>query len=90
MALSPTTIGEVDSILEGTSRNIWNLLYTFPRVGLHASTEELEHNIATIWEDYCGSAIRSWTQIQNDEGALGVTAKVSLRQAAEKYKKLPL
>ena len=25
MALSPTTMGEVDSILEGTSRKIWNL-----------------------------------------------------------------
>jgi hypothetical protein len=48
MALSPTTMGEVDCILEGTSRKIWNLLDTFPRAGLHAPTEELGLNIPTI------------------------------------------
>jgi hypothetical protein len=86
MALSPTAIAEVDSILEGTSRKIWHLPNTFPRAGLHAPTEELGLSIPTIWEDYCGSAIRSWTQILNDEGALGVTARASYVQAAETFK----
>ena len=84
MTLSPTAMGEVDSILEGTSRRIWNLPQTFPRAGLHAPIEELGLNIPTIWEDYCGTAVRSWTQILNDEGALGATARASLKQAATK------
>ena len=71
MALSPTAMAEMDSILEGTSRKIWHLPNTFPRAGLHAPVEELGLNIPTVWEDYCGSAIRSWTQILNDEGASG-------------------
>ena len=79
MALSPTSIGEVDSILKGTSRKIWNLPNAFPRADLHAPTEELGLGIPTIWEDYCDSAIRSWNQILNDEGALRVTAKASVR-----------
>ena len=61
MALSPTAMAEVDSILEGTSRKIWHLPNTFPRAGLHAPSEELGLNIPTVWEDYCGSAIGSWT-----------------------------
>jgi hypothetical protein len=77
MALFPTTMEEVDNILEDTSRKIWHLPNTFPRAGLHAPTEELGLNIPTVWEDYFGPAIRSWTQILNDEGALGVAAKAS-------------
>jgi hypothetical protein len=48
MALSPTTMTEVDSILEGTSTKVWNLPNTFPRAGLHASSEELGLNIPTV------------------------------------------
>ncbi len=59
MALSPTAMAEVDSILEGTSSKIGHLPHTFPRAGLHTLAEELELNIPTVWEDYCGSAIRS-------------------------------
>ena len=79
-----------DSILEGTSRKIWHLPNTFPRAGLHAPAEELGLNIPTVWEDYCGSAIRTWTQILNDEGALGVAAKASHAQAAQKFIHWPL
>jgi hypothetical protein len=90
MALFSTTMAEVDSILEGTSRKIWHLPNSFPRAGLHAPSEELGLNIRTVWEDYCGYAIRSWTQILNDEGALGVTARASYTQAAQKFKHWPL
>jgi hypothetical protein len=90
MALSPNAMGEVDSILEGTSRKILNLPNTFPRAGLHATAEELGLNIPTVWEDYCGSAVRSWTQIINDEGTLGTTARISLRQVTGKFKNWPL
>ena len=62
MALSPTTMGEVDSILEGTSRKSWNLPNTFSRAGLHAPTDELGLDIPIVWEDYYGSVIRSWTK----------------------------
>jgi len=90
MALSPTAMAEVDSILEGTYRKIWHLPNTFPRAGLQAPSEELGLNLPTIWEDYCGSAIRPWTQILNNEGALGVTARASYTQAAEKFNHRPL
>ena len=90
MALSPASMAEVDSILEGTTRKIWHLPNTFPRAGLHAPADELGLNIPTVWEDYCGSAIRSWTQILNDEGALGATARASLHQATTKFKNWPL
>jgi hypothetical protein len=83
-------MAEVDSILEGTSRKIWNLPNTFPRAGLHAPPEELGLNIPTVWEDYRGSAIRSWTQVLNDKGALGVTAMASYTQAAQNFKHWPL
>ena len=86
MALSPTAMVEVDSILEATSRNIWHLPNTFPRAGLHTPADELGLNIPTVWEDNCGSAIRSWTQILDDEGALGVAARASYTQAAQKFK----
>ncbi len=80
----------MDSILGGTSRKIWHLPNTFPRVGLHAPPEEIGLNIPTFWEDYFGSAIRSWTHILNEEGALGVTARASYTQAAKKFKHWPL
>jgi hypothetical protein len=51
MALSPTAMGEMDSILEGTSRKIWNLPNTFPRAGLNAPNDKLGLNIPTVWED---------------------------------------
>ena len=59
MALSPQAIQEVDSILEGISRKIWNLLPTFPKAGLRALVEDIVLNIPSIWEDYCGAAVRS-------------------------------
>jgi hypothetical protein len=86
MALSPAAMAEEYSILEGTPRKIWHLPSIFPRAELHAPTEELGLNIPTIWEDYCGSTIRSWTQILNDKGALGVTSLASFTQAAMKFK----
>jgi hypothetical protein len=43
-----------------------------------------------VWEEYCGSAIISWTQILNDKGTLGVAAKASYTQAAQKFKYWPL
>jgi hypothetical protein len=86
MALSRTAMAEVYSILEGTSRKNWHLPNTFPRAGLHAPSEELGLNIHTVWEDYFGSAIRSWTRIFNDEGALVVAARASYMQAAQKFK----
>jgi hypothetical protein len=75
MALSPQAIQEVDSILEGISRKIWNLPITFPKAGLHALLEDIGLNIPSIWEDYCGATIRSWTQILNDEGTLCTIAR---------------
>ncbi len=45
---------------------------------LHALLEDLGLNIPSISEDYCGAAIRPWTQILDDEGALGTTAIASL------------
>ncbi len=69
-------MAKVDAVLEGAARKIWQLPTNFPKAGLHAPAEELGLNIPTVWEDYCGSAIRSWTQILNDEGA---TARASMR-----------
>ena len=51
MALSPHAIREVNSVLEGISRRIWNLLPVLPKAGLHALLEELGLNIPSIWED---------------------------------------
>jgi hypothetical protein len=48
MALSPTAMAEVHSILEGTSRKLWHLPNTFPRAMLHAPAEELGLNIPTV------------------------------------------
>ena len=52
--------------------------------------EEIDLNIPSIWEDFCGLALRSWTQILNDEGALGITARASLHGAAFKFQHWPL
>ena len=78
MALSPTSIKQVDVVIESISREILNLPISFPRAGLHALPKEVGLNIPSVWEDYCGAADRSWTQILNDEGALGATARASL------------
>jgi len=48
MALSPTAMAEVDSVLECTSKKIWHLPNTFPRAGLHAPPVELGLNIPTV------------------------------------------
>jgi hypothetical protein len=86
MALSPTAIKSVDAVLESITREIWSLPISFPRAGLHAFLEEVGLNIPSVWEDYCGTAVRSWTQILNDEGALGTTARASLHRAANKFR----
>ena len=52
--------------------------------------EDIGLNIPSLWEDYCGAAIRSWTQILNDEGALGATARASLHRASDKFRYWPL
>ena len=77
-------------MLKGISRQIWNLPSTFPMAGLHALLEDLGLNIPLIWEDYCGAATRSWTQILNDEGALCITARASLNIALAKFRHWPL
>jgi len=71
---------EVDSFVEPLSRKIWG----------HAPVEKIGINIPSIWEDFCRSALRSWTQILNDEGALGITARSSLHGAASKCQHWPL
>ncbi len=47
-------------------------------------------NIPTIWEDICNTAVRSWTQILNDEEFLGITARASLREAAARFQHWPM
>jgi hypothetical protein len=89
IALSPRVIKEVDSLIEGISR-IKKFNHIFPNAGLHALLENLGLNIPSIWEDYCGAAIRSWTQIHNDGGALGTTARASLQSASAKFRHWPL
>ena len=54
----------------------------------HLSADGL--NIPSIWENYCGAAIRSWTQIINDGGALGTTARASLQTTSTKFRHWPL
>jgi hypothetical protein len=91
MAFSPQAIHEVDSLLGGISRQIWNLPLAFPKAGLHALLEDLGLNIPSVWEDHCGAAIRSWKQFLNDEGALGITtASASLQIASAKFRHWPL
>jgi hypothetical protein len=77
-------------VLEGISRQILSLPPTFPKAGLHALLEDIGLSIPSIWEDYCGAATRSWTQILNDEGALGTTARASLQSASAKFRHWPL
>jgi hypothetical protein len=86
MALSPHAIRDVDSVLEGISRQFWNLPQTFPKAGLHALLENIGLNIPSIWDDFCGAVIRSWTQILSDKGALGTTARASLQLASAKFR----
>ena len=76
--------------MEGISRQIWSLPLTFPKARLHALMEAIGLNISSIWEDYCAAAIRFWTQILKDEGALGTTARASLQLAAAKFRHMPL
>ncbi len=90
MALSPSSIGAIDSVLESISREIRNLPISFPKAGLHALLEEVGLNIPSVWEDYCGAVIRSWTQILNDEGALGVMARASLQRALAMFRHWPI
>jgi hypothetical protein len=73
-----------------TLYKIWGLSTSFPRAGLNCPIEEIGLNIPSIWEDYCGTALRSWTQILNDEGALGTTARAFLHGAASKFRQWPL
>jgi len=90
MALSPQALKEVDSFVEKLSRKIWGLPASFPRGGMHVPVEEIGLNIPSIWEDFCGSLLRSWTQNLHDEGALGITARASLHGAASKLQHWPL
>jgi hypothetical protein len=90
MALSPTSIRAVDTVLEAISREIWNLPDSLPKAGLHALLEEVGLDIPSVWEDYCGVAVRSWTQILHDEGALGVTARASLQRASAMIRHWPI
>ena len=48
MSLSPQAIREVDSVLEGISRQIKILPPTFPKVGLYALLENIGLNIPSI------------------------------------------
>ncbi len=59
MALSPHSMREVDAVIEAMSREIWNLPASFPKAGIHALLDEVGLNIPSVWEDYCGSAVRS-------------------------------
>ena len=69
---------EVDSVLERISKQIWNLPASFPKAELHALLEEVGLNTPSVWEDYCGTALHSWIQTLNDEGALGTTTRASI------------
>ncbi len=79
-------------MLEGISRrgHIWNLPIAFSKAELHALLEDLGLNIFSIWEDYCGAAIRSWAQILNGEGVLGTTARASLQIVSAMFRHWPL
>ena len=79
MALPSIAIKEVDSVLERISREIWNLPASFPKARLHALLDKVGLNIPSVWEHYCGAAIRSWIQILNDEYALGTIARASMQ-----------
>ena len=51
MALSPTSIKAVDSVVESISREIRNRPASFPKAGLHALLDEVGLNIPSVWED---------------------------------------
>jgi hypothetical protein len=57
---------------------------------LMSPLEEIGLNIPSVWEDFYGADIRSWNQIVNEEGALGLTARASLRWTATKFHMWPL
>jgi len=78
------------SLLEKLSRWILNLSTSLPTAGLHTPTENIGLKIPTLWEDYCGAAVRLWTRIRKDEGALCTTARASLNKAACKFRHWPL
>ena len=82
----------IDFTIEATCRKIWNLPKGLPKAAcLYAPQDELCLNLLTIWEGYCSSpTTNSWTQILNDNGALGATARASLFQATTKFKQWPL
>ena len=86
MALPPLVIKAVDAVLEKVSRLIWDLPASFPKTGLHALLDEVGLNIPSVSEDYCGATVRSWTQILNDDGALGTTARASLERASTMFR----
>ena len=90
LALSPAAITQLDSILESACRRIWKLPKCFPRTALHAPHHEWGLNLPTLWEDYCASGTRTWSTILNDQGALGLTARTSLQEAATNYAQWPL
>jgi hypothetical protein len=48
--------------------------------------ENLGLNILIIWEDSCGAVVRSWTQIINDNGALGIAPRTSLLRPSAKFR----
>jgi hypothetical protein len=48
IALSPTSIKAVDSVVESISREIWNLLASFSKAGLHVLLEEVGFNIPSV------------------------------------------
>ena len=77
--------------MEKISTKILNLPVSFPKVWLDALLEDLGlNNVPSVWEDYRGAGIRSWTQILNDEGALGTTARACLQHAVTKFRHCPL
>ncbi len=77
-------------MLESISKDIWNLPTSFPKAGLHALLDEVGLNMRSVWKDYYGADIRSWTQILNNEGALGVTARASLQDASTRFHHWPI
>jgi hypothetical protein len=51
MALSPSAMRRIDSLLENLARRIWNLPNSFPRAELHAPAEDNGLNIPSAWKD---------------------------------------
>jgi hypothetical protein len=90
MALSPNGINSIDSTLDATCRKIWYLPKGLSTACLHAPQDELYLNLSPVWEDYCSAATNSWTQIYNDDGALGATTRASLYQTATEFKQCRL